>query len=68
MASDDNIEGSPETEFSFGVRELRSANLARKPEPPQVPRKQASEKRGFDPYNTSGSFGRKNHWARGAKR
>jgi hypothetical protein len=27
-----------------------------------------NEKRGFDPYNTSGSFDRKNNWSRIGKR
>ena len=30
--------------------------------------KAANEARGFDPYNTSGSFDRKKHWARVGKR
>jgi hypothetical protein len=32
------------------------------------PRKQPTEQRGADPYNTSGSFDRKNNWARVGKR
>jgi hypothetical protein len=33
-----------------------------------VPRKTATDQRGSDPYNTSGSFDRKKHWARVGKR
>ena len=32
------------------------------------PAKAANEARGFDPYNTSGSFDRKKHWERVGKR
>ena len=33
-----------------------------------APLKAANEKRGFDPYNTSGSFDRKKNWMRVGKR
>ncbi len=58
MASDDKTGNDPESKFSFGVRELRQANVA----------KAANQNRGFDPYNTSGSFDRKKNWARVGKR
>lgn len=33
-----------------------------------APRKTATDQRGSDPYNTSGSFDRKKNWARVGKR
>jgi hypothetical protein len=56
----------PESDFSFGVRELRqaqthSADVA----PLEVV---TDEDRGVDPYNTSGSFDRNKDWARVGKR
>lgn len=69
MASDHNTRNDPEADFSFGVRELRQANLAQKLSVvDQTPRKAANQNRGFDPYNTSGSFDRKKNWARIGKR
>jgi hypothetical protein len=58
----------PEENFSFGVRELRQANTAAKLSVDVAPRKAANENRGFDPYNTSGSFDRKKNWLRVGKR
>jgi hypothetical protein len=68
MMSDDKNGNDPESTFSFGVRELRQANLAQKLSLDEEPLKPANEKRGFDPYNTSGSFDRKKNWMRVGKR
>jgi hypothetical protein len=69
MASDHKTRNDPESDFSFGVRELRQAKAAEKlsvaePAPPKAP----AQNRGFDPYNTSGSFDRKKNWSRVGKR
>jgi hypothetical protein len=51
------------------VRELRQAKAAEKlsvAEP--APLKAPAQNRGFDPYNTSGSFDRKKNWSRVGKR
>jgi hypothetical protein len=68
MASDPKGRDDAESDFSFGVRELQATEA-----PPQLsvqsaPRKAANESRGFDPYNTTGSFDRKKHWMRVGKR
>jgi hypothetical protein len=68
MASDHKTGNDTDTSFSYGVRELRQANVARKLSVENAPPKAANEKRGFDPYNTSGSFDRKKNWARVGKR
>jgi hypothetical protein len=67
MASDDKTGNDPESNFSFGVRELRST-VASKLSVESVPLKAVNDKRGFDPYNTSGSFDRKKNWMRVGKR
>jgi len=69
MASNYDTGNDPESEFSFGVRELREAKkvdrgLTLSVEPVKV----SVASKGFDPYNTSGSFDRKKHWARVGKR
>ncbi|MEP6886580.1 MAG: hypothetical protein ABJC66_17665 [Gammaproteobacteria bacterium] len=66
--SDHKTLKDPEADFSFGVRELRQANMAEKLSVKSAPLKAANEKRGFDPYNTTGSFDRKKHWAGVGKR
>ncbi len=74
MASDHTPRNDPDADISFGVREMRQANALRQANAPQklsveeAPLKAANEKRGFDPYNTSGSFDRKNNWTRVGKR
>jgi hypothetical protein len=68
MASDDNTRSDPESKFSFGVRELRQANVVQELSVDAAPLKAANENRGFDPYNTSGSFDRKKNWMRVGKR
>jgi len=69
MASDHKTRNDPDADFSFGVRELRQAKLAQKLSAvDQAPLKAVNQNRGFDPYNTSGSFDRKKNWARVGKR
>lgn len=68
MASDHKARSDPESTFSFGVRELRSANMSRQRDLHVAPLKAAIENRGSDPYNTSGSFDRKKNWSRVGKR
>jgi hypothetical protein len=69
MAINHHTGNDPESDFSFGVRELREAKkidrgLSLSVEPVKV----SAAAKGFDPYNTSGSFDRKKHWARVGKR
>jgi hypothetical protein len=68
MATDHKTRNDTDTSFSYGVRELRQANVSQKLSMENAPPKTANEKRGFDPYNTSGSFDRKKNWARVGKR
>jgi hypothetical protein len=68
MAIDHNGRDDTEADFSYGVRELRQARAAPRLEVEGAPRKAANENRGFDPYNTSGSFDRKKNWMRVGKR
>jgi hypothetical protein len=68
MASDHKTRSDTDTSFSYGVRELRQAKLAQKLSVEIAPPKAATENRGFDPYNTSGSFDRKKNWMRVGKR
>jgi hypothetical protein len=70
MTSDDKTRDDPEANFSYGVRELRQSTAARelRVENTPIKAKAANDQRGFDPYNTSGSFDRKKNWARVGKR
>jgi hypothetical protein len=68
MSSNHKTGNDRESDFSFGVRELRRANAAQELSVDVAPLKAANEKRGFDPYNTSGSFDRKKNWTRVGKR
>jgi hypothetical protein len=72
MAIDDKTGKNSDTAFSFGVRELRQADLAaeitRELSLDTALPKAANENRGFDPYNTTGSFDRKKNWTRVGKR
>ena len=68
MTSNHKIVRDPDADFSFGVRELRQANATEKLSVNSAPLKAANEQRGVDPYNTSGSFGRKKNWAKVSKR
>ena len=68
MSSDDNTRNEPDTNFSFAVRELRSARKVQELTVDAAPIKALGEHRGSDPYNTSGSFDRKKNWLRIGKR
>jgi hypothetical protein len=68
MESDHNTRNDPESTFSYGVRELRKARAASQLSVSPAPHKTANDQHGSDPYNTSGSFDRKNNWARVGKR
>ncbi len=69
MTSENDTRRDPESDFSFGVRELREAKkLDRGLTLCDEPVKASGAARGFDPYNTSGSFDRKKHWTRVGKR
>jgi hypothetical protein len=68
MASEQKTLNDPESTFSYGVRELRQAKQAPALTVQTEPANAANEQRGFDPYNTSGSFDRKKNWARVGKR
>ena len=73
MADQDKTRNEPETAFSFAVSELRRAKRTQQAAADVFGVDAASltvvnEKQGFDPYNTSGSFDRKNNWSRIGKR
>jgi hypothetical protein len=68
MTSNHTIVRDPDSDFSFGVQELRQANATEKLSVNSAPLKTANEQRGVDPYNTSGSFDRKKNWAKVGKR
>ena len=68
MSSNGKNRDDADSNFSFGVRELRQARIKM---PLGIDGKQLtaiSEDRGSDPYNTSGSFDRKKNWSRIGKR
>jgi hypothetical protein len=76
MAQNDESAVNRDTRFTFGVRELEEAQSApsltleiARPKVPLrsllgAPLSAMDESRGFDPYNTSGTIDRKNHWSR----
>jgi hypothetical protein len=68
MAQSDESATDGNTRFTFGVRELEETQSARsltlEIAPPEAPLRAMDESRGFDPYNTSGTLNRKNHWSR----
>jgi hypothetical protein len=73
MESDSKTRGASDSDFSFGVRELRQARaqkLALHPDPKlhPDPNKPSHKEQGGDPYNTSGSFDRTKNWTRVGKR
>jgi hypothetical protein len=74
MESDSKIRGASDSDFSFGVNELRRAKAAQKlalhpdPELHLDPKKSSHNEQGGDPYNTSGSFDRTKNWTRVGKR
>jgi hypothetical protein len=73
MADQDKTRNEPESAFSFAVSELRRAKRTQQAAAEvfgvdAASLKVVNEKQGFDPYNTSGSFDRKNNWSRIGKR
>jgi hypothetical protein len=68
MAKNDKAGSDSESNFSFAVRDLQQADVAQTLTVDPAPTKAANENRGFDPYNTSGSFDRKKNWTRVGKR
>jgi hypothetical protein len=68
MAQSDESATNGSTRFTFGVRELEEAQstprVTLEIAPPEAPLRAMDESRGFDPYNTSGTLNRKNHWSR----
>ena len=68
MAGDQKTGNDAESNFSFGVRELRVANMGQELGVDVAPLKVVNENRGVDPYNTSGRFDRHRNWARVGKR
>lgn len=67
MTSDDKTRAD-DSNFSFGVRELKQARAAQSLALAPGPQKPSYKIEGSDPYNTSGSFDRKKNWARVGKR
>ncbi len=68
MASGDKTRNDPESTFTYAVRELRQATRVKRPSADTAPMKATNEHRGFDPYNTSGTFDHKRNWMRIGKR
>jgi len=68
MTIDDKHGSKPDSKFSFAVHELEQSAEVRELSVHAAPLKAANENRGFDPYNTSGSFDRKRNWIRVGKR
>jgi hypothetical protein len=67
MASDSKTRDG-DSDFSFGVRELRQAKAAQTLALESGPKKPSYKEQGSDPYNTSGSFDRTKNWTRVGKR
>jgi hypothetical protein len=67
MSNDHKSQADDDSSFSFAVRELRQATAA-----PSLaldsPKKVSYKELGSDPYNSSGSFDRKQNWTRIRKR
>ncbi len=68
MTIDDKHGSKPDSKFSFAVHELEQSAEVRQLNVHVAPLKAANENRGFDPYNTSGSFDRKRNCIRVGKR
>lgn len=68
MASDSKIQRADDSDFSFGVRELRQAKAARTLAVDPGPKRPSYNEQGSDPYNSSGSFDRTKNWTRVGKR
>ncbi|HEY2677563.1 MAG TPA: hypothetical protein VGI65_11395 [Steroidobacteraceae bacterium] len=71
MASNDTTRKGEEN-FSFGVTEMRDMRQGNQPRTlaldARAQKKNQDAAKGFDPYNTSGSFDRKKNWLRVGKR
>jgi hypothetical protein len=72
MAHEKRSADERDLKFSYGTRELAQAapkTTARELSlQGTAANKAVNPAQGFDPYNTSGSFDRKKHWARVGKR
>jgi len=68
MASDLKNQADENSNFSFAVRELRQARAAQSLALDPGPKKVSYKEQGSDPYNSSGSFDRKQNWTRVGKR
>jgi hypothetical protein len=68
MANDYKTRADSDSNFSFGVRELRQAKAAQNLAVDPSPTKPSFKEQGSDPYNTSGSFDRTKNWTRVGKR
>jgi hypothetical protein len=68
MASDSKTPVANDSDFSFGVRELRRARAAQNLALDPGPKKPSYKEQGSDPYNSSGSFDRTKNWTRVGKR
>ncbi len=64
MAQSDESATNGDSRFTFGVRELEGAQSTPRVTLEIAPLRALDESRGFDPYNTSGTLNRKNHWSR----
>lgn len=68
MTGNHTMVRDPDSDFSFGVRELRQADARDKLSVNSAPLRPVNEQRGVDPYNTSANFDRKKNCARIGKR
>ena len=72
MSNEDKSVQDKDAKFSFGVREMKVRNAqaaaAKALALAESQPKAANDTRGFDPYNSSGSFDRKKNWTRVGKR
>ncbi|HMI76166.1 MAG TPA: hypothetical protein VK495_15795 [Steroidobacteraceae bacterium] len=68
MASGHKRRADDDTSFSFAVLELQQAKAAQALALDPGPKKVSYKEQGSDPYNSSGSFDRKKHWAKVGKR
>ena len=68
MATDYKSQADDDSSFSFAVRELRQAKAAPSLALDPAPKKVSYKELGSDPYNSSGSFDRKQNWTRIRKR
>ena len=66
--SNDTGKRGEDSNFSFATRELRAARVAKAPQINTAHIKLLDDNPGCDPYNTSGSFDRRNNWTKVGKR